>query len=891
MKKRTVLSTLMAILAITLMFFAVGCELPTPHVHTYSKDWSYDETYHWHAATCSHNEVSDKAMHEWDVGEITKEPSETEKGVKTYTCSTCKQTKTEDIDVTEKTCKFMAERKTLSQAGSAYGGYVTNQDGEFITSEELNIKAGSKFTVISNCNNGYMFLGWYNSEDDSLLSKENTYTFTIEKDTTIYALYQREKDIVELKLDAAICGFTMKNGKPTKTITSKGSKDQPYPDSVTVYGIQANGEEEYFGNSSNFDDDIFYDNGGFDLSKTGTYTITYTYKRDRSITASLEVEVVDTDYYFYVGNANGNISFYYNNHGPLNSRTTYYEARLPKGKSVTLTADAKDGYAFLGWYDKKESGNLISKDIVYTFTMPAKDTILYGYYTTSNKYYQINADVGGELVDNFGNELVGRIDEEKTYIPSSGIELNCFGVRINEGFEFSGWYDYTDENNPKKISDEQKLKYKVTETTIIKACFEENIKSIEIEKKTLDKEGFIKDTLYYAIGDEVPLYKEYTVNRKGIATARPLSAEEFTIDDSEVDFTKAGTYTVTYTYKKDTSIKTSLTFRVVDLSTAKIEYKKAASYLLHEYNGKAVFVSPHDITIDGISLYLFKPSSKIWKSISYKWIDTVTEKEVDCTDADVTLNGKIVTDFGPENDKRTIGLEFSGPIEAGKYRFEFFFNDTNIFTENAEITTAAFKKITSKEEFITADSSTWVNYKLYYYTIVGVGADGKYYVMQMPSIGSDATEAEARMVTPDENGNLILGDGRDFAFVNVNYYAGQNTDYTEFLTGYYGSYVIYSSSNSTSGSFGTPYIYRTGYTSVSGGNIYREYGTKSEYGNITVFAENGAVTIYQGAAESSNVRLRLVKDGDKYVFTSKPADEDTRESYDVFIYQSILGNN
>ena len=26
----------------------------TSHTHTYSSDWSYDETYHWHAATCEH---------------------------------------------------------------------------------------------------------------------------------------------------------------------------------------------------------------------------------------------------------------------------------------------------------------------------------------------------------------------------------------------------------------------------------------------------------------------------------------------------------------------------------------------------------------------------------------------------------------------------------------------------------------------------------------------------------------------------------------------------------------------------------------------------------------------------------------------------------------------
>ena len=34
------------------------------HVHTYSTEWSFDETYHWHKATCDHkDEVSEKAEH------------------------------------------------------------------------------------------------------------------------------------------------------------------------------------------------------------------------------------------------------------------------------------------------------------------------------------------------------------------------------------------------------------------------------------------------------------------------------------------------------------------------------------------------------------------------------------------------------------------------------------------------------------------------------------------------------------------------------------------------------------------------------------------------------------------------------------------------------------
>ncbi|MCR5290702.1 MAG: leucine-rich repeat protein [Treponema sp.] len=64
------------------------------HQHSFSELWSYDENYHWHAATCVHTEqISDKELHSWNEGEITKLPTLTEKGYRKYTCSICNATK------------------------------------------------------------------------------------------------------------------------------------------------------------------------------------------------------------------------------------------------------------------------------------------------------------------------------------------------------------------------------------------------------------------------------------------------------------------------------------------------------------------------------------------------------------------------------------------------------------------------------------------------------------------------------------------------------------------------------------------------------------------------------------------------------------------------------
>lgn len=70
--------------------------------HTFSDKWSSDELQHWQAATCEHTSERIKvADHIWGPGEITVQPTATTKGVKTYTCTVCGRTKTEEVEPSE----------------------------------------------------------------------------------------------------------------------------------------------------------------------------------------------------------------------------------------------------------------------------------------------------------------------------------------------------------------------------------------------------------------------------------------------------------------------------------------------------------------------------------------------------------------------------------------------------------------------------------------------------------------------------------------------------------------------------------------------------------------------------------------------------------------------
>lgn len=69
------------------------------HIHTYSEGWTCDEEYHWHAVTCEHtSEPVVYINHDWNIGEVTKNPTVTEEGIYTYTCKTCKYTRTSVIE-------------------------------------------------------------------------------------------------------------------------------------------------------------------------------------------------------------------------------------------------------------------------------------------------------------------------------------------------------------------------------------------------------------------------------------------------------------------------------------------------------------------------------------------------------------------------------------------------------------------------------------------------------------------------------------------------------------------------------------------------------------------------------------------------------------------------
>ena len=129
--------------------------------HKFSDAWTTDENEHWRISICQHTGlVKDRAAHIWDEGEITIQPTETREGVKTFTCTTCKKTKTE----------------TMSMLKKVYTVRFLDSDGSVL--KEESVLAGEAATAPNDPEKeGYRFIGW------------NKPYINIDSDTEIIATY------------------------------------------------------------------------------------------------------------------------------------------------------------------------------------------------------------------------------------------------------------------------------------------------------------------------------------------------------------------------------------------------------------------------------------------------------------------------------------------------------------------------------------------------------------------------------------------------------------------------------------------------------------------------------------------------------------------------------
>lgn len=150
------------------------------HEHSYSTEWTYDESCHWHNATCSHKEeISDKGEHEWVKGTVVASTC-TAQGYTNYSCSVCGATKkadyTEMIDHTPQSewqiddatgthwqnCSVCGEKQELSEHTLVkdYSVITSSDDGSIasVTTTERCTLCAKTYTPVTLETSDYVVL-------------------------------------------------------------------------------------------------------------------------------------------------------------------------------------------------------------------------------------------------------------------------------------------------------------------------------------------------------------------------------------------------------------------------------------------------------------------------------------------------------------------------------------------------------------------------------------------------------------------------------------------------------------------------------------------------------------------------------------------------------------
>lgn len=203
----------------------VSADTPTEHVHSFGTAYKSNASYHWHECECG--QVADKAAHIWDGGKLTKSPTDTQTGVKTYTCKTCGYTK--NVSVPAKGMDIANSAYRIKVSGvitKAYTGRAVTLTGLKVTRETVTLKNGTDYTV-TYANNVNIGTAKVKITGKGKYRGSITKTFAIKvSKTTVYSVKQANTNVVYKYKGTN----NASNGTGTATLmgTTKSKADKKY---------------------------------------------------------------------------------------------------------------------------------------------------------------------------------------------------------------------------------------------------------------------------------------------------------------------------------------------------------------------------------------------------------------------------------------------------------------------------------------------------------------------------------------------------------------------------------------------------------------------------------------------------------------------------------------
>lgn len=375
--KNRLISKLIPFLMIVFVFFLSSCE--QKHIHNYSNTWSYNESVHYHEATCGHDLVSSVESHAFDDGVITKEATITETGIKQYTCSICGYKKDEIID------------KSIQ---NTYTVVWKNYDGSVLEIDE-NVAYGTmptyngKTPIRENSNEySYEFIGW--SPTINPVTKNIIYIATFLESTKTYEIL-----------------FDLDGGTSNQTVTRKNVKKLDVNDfffDVSKFGYTFRGWS-YNGIK------VFDENGNMINTVKMEPHMTFKAIFNQTNIVTITSNIKDA--------------------GEISEGGEY-----PFNSYIDIYAHPYQGYEFIGWYI---DDILISNQEKYRYILWSEDVSIMAKFKLIDFRLELesyNSNYGLVLIKGLTNDYLPTCSTKETYM-----EEVFIAAYSKTDIRFLGWYD------------------------------------------------------------------------------------------------------------------------------------------------------------------------------------------------------------------------------------------------------------------------------------------------------------------------------------------------------------------------------------------------------------------------------------------------------------------
>lgn len=339
--------------------------------------------------------------------------------------------------------------KTDGVVGDATGGQVKiNDDGTPGAKVSLPVLKGGSVKLIALPNTeDYEFMGWYDSEsrlvyDDTQTTVEIT---DLQSPINLYAVYNVKKFVLE--------AYAATNGDPGLTGNPIGGTVKF--DSQTTSGAYATITVDYTGKATfvaivrdtdGYEFAGWYSDSACSSSKLVTSELTYIADKnteDKTLYAKFVLKRYDATAVAVTNGTEesdegGTVQIIAD--GVTTDAGASAATKVTHGTTAKFTATAKDGYNFVGWYDKASGGKLVSDSATYNADGVAGDIKLYAIfkkvYTVSLIARTDGADGSSGGTVKAGSSTAGATS---TVSVNHGDSVNIIATPADARYSFIKW--------------------------------------------------------------------------------------------------------------------------------------------------------------------------------------------------------------------------------------------------------------------------------------------------------------------------------------------------------------------------------------------------------------------------------------------------------------------